>query len=89
MSGSFEVLASADVAKTATIDSNAATIVALNKANAELVETNKHLVAQLTTAKLPFSPLGFPSNVPAAPSDPASTWPGLQHLRQACDTSHS
>ena len=50
MSGSFDALASAAVAKAATIDDNATTIAALSKANAELVETNKRLVAQLTAA---------------------------------------
>ena len=74
MSGSFDALASAAVAKAATIDNHAATIAALSKANAELVETNKRLVAQLTAAKLPFSPPGFPSNVPTAPSNPTGNW---------------
>ena len=50
MSGSLNVLASAAVAKAATINNHAATIAALSKANAELVETNKRLVAQLTAA---------------------------------------
>ena len=52
MSGSFNALASTAVAKAATIDNHAATIAALNKANAELVETNKRLVTQLTAAKI-------------------------------------
>ena len=88
MSGSFDALASAAVAKAATIDNNAATIAALSKANAVLAETNKHLVAQLTTAKLPFSPPGFPPNVPAAPSNPAGNWRGTHENLTTVDTGH-
>ena len=69
MSGSFNALASAAMAKAETIDSHASTITALTKANAELVETNKQLVAALTAAKLPLWPPGFPPAIPAAPTN--------------------
>ena len=88
MSGSFNALASAAVAKAATIDSNAATIAAPNKTNAELAETNKRLVAQLTAAKLPPSPPGFSPNVPAAPSNPVGTWRGAHENLATVDTGH-
>ena len=89
MSGSFNALASAAVAKAATIDNHAATIAALSKANVELVETNKRLVAQLTAAKLPFSPPGFQPVIPAAPSNPAGTGKGVSYENLATvDTGH-
>ena len=88
MSGSFDALASAAVAKTVTIYIQAATIAVLSKANAELVETNKRLVAQLTAAKLPFSPLGFPPNVPAAPSNPAGNGQGTYENLATVNTGH-
>ena len=90
MSGSFDALASAAVAKSATIDSNAATIAALGKANAKLTETNKRLVAQLTAAKLPFSPPGFPPNVPAQRSRGAlqPSWHLARRAREHSNTGH-
>ena len=72
MSGSFDTLASAAVAK----------------ANAKLVETNKRLVAQLTAAKLPFSPPGFPPNIPAAPSNTAGTSRGTYEDLATVETGH-
>ena len=59
VSGPFNALASTAVAKAESINNHTATIAALTKTNAELVETNKRLVTQLTAAKLPFSPPGF------------------------------
>ena len=89
MSGSFDALASAAVAKTATINNHAATIAALSKANTKLVETNKCLVAQLTAAKLPFSQPGFPSDVPAATSNLAGTRrPGMHENLATVNTGH-
>ena len=89
MSGSFDALASAANAKAATIDSNAAAIAALRKANVELPETNKRLVVQLTAAKLPFSPPGFQPSIPAAPSNPAGTGRGVSYENLATvDTGH-
>ena len=89
ISGSFDALATAAVAKAATMGSNTATIAAISKANAELVETNKHLVAQLTAAKLPFSPPGFQPVIPAAPSNPAGTGKGVSYENLATvDTGH-
>ena len=87
-SGSFDALASAAVSKAATIDNNVATIAALSKANAVLAETNKHLVAQLTTAKLPFSPPGFPPNVPATPYNRAGNWRGRHENLATVETEH-
>ena len=71
MSGSFDALASAAIAKAAAIDNNTTTIAALSKANTKLVETNKRLLVQFTAAKLSFSPPGFPPNVPAANFQPS------------------
>ena len=88
MSRSFNALASAAVAKTETIDSHAATIAALTKTNTELVETNKHLVAQLTAAKLSFSPPGFPPNVPLPPSNPSGNGQGTHENLVTVDTGH-
>ena len=88
MSGSFDALASAAVAKAATIDSHAATIAALSKANAELVETNKRLVAQLTAAKLPFSPPGFPPNIPTTPSSTTGISRGVHEDLPTVETGH-
>ena len=63
MSGSFDALASAAVAKAETIDANAASIASLTRTIAELTATNKTLVAQLAAATekqhVPAPP-GFP-----------------------------
>ena len=50
MSGPFNALANAAVAKTETLDANAAAIASLTKTVAELTDTNKRLVAQLAEA---------------------------------------
>ena len=50
MSGSFDALASAAVAKAATIDANAATIASLTKSIAQLTAANQSLTAQLAAA---------------------------------------
>ena len=50
MSASFDALASAAVAKSDTIDNHAATISQLTMSIAELIRTNKSLVAQLVAA---------------------------------------
>ena len=50
MSGSFQALAGAAVAKAETLDHNAAAIASLTKSVAELSATNKRLVAQLAEA---------------------------------------
>ena len=67
----------AAVVKAETIDSHATTITTFTKTNEELVATNKQLVAQLIAAKLPFSPLGFPPNVPAPPTNLSGNGKGL------------
>ena len=50
MSGSFDALASAAVAKAETIDANAATIASLTKSIAQLTAANQSLAAQLAAA---------------------------------------
>ena len=69
MSGSFDALASAAIAKAETLDNNAATIASLTKTIAELTATNKALVNQLAAART--------TATPSAPALPKNT----QHHR--------
>ena len=76
MSGSFNALASAAVAKSETIDSNAASIAQLTKAIYELTETNKQLVNQLTGAPrnppVPVTPTAYQAPPPGYEPTPAT-----------------
>ena len=74
MSGSFEALASAAVAKAETIDNNAAAIASLTQTVAELTATNKRLVAQLAEAlnKTARGPNRPPPGIPAPATTPAA-----------------
>jgi len=76
MSGSFDALASAAVAKSETLDNNATTIASLTKSLAQVIETNKQLTAQLKSALALCSPTNKPAPVkppPGFPSEPLET----------------
>ena len=82
MSGSFQALASAAVAKAETIDHNASTIASLTQTVAELTSTNKRLVAQLAEAlsKTVRGPNRPPPGIPAPTSSAATTLPKTTHI---------
>ena len=67
---SFETLACAATVKSETMDSHAKIIATLSSTNAELVVTNKRIVAQLATAlgqKSKAPPSGYPPSTQTPP----------------------
>ena len=87
MSGSFDALASAAVAKSETLDNNATTIASLTKSLAQVIETNKQLSAQLKSALALCSPASKPGKVappPGFPSEPLQTLHILNTAGVAC-----
>ena len=85
MSGSFNALANAAVAKAETIDSHAATIAQLSKAVFELTETNKRLVNQLAGA--PRNP-SVPATIPGYQAPPPGYTPIAPVSTPAAQTGH-
>ena len=85
MSGSFNALACAAVAKSETIDSHAASIAQLTKAIYELTETNKKLVNQLSGA--PRNP-SVPATIPGYQAPPPGYTPIAPVSAPAAQTSH-
>ena len=90
MSGSFEALASATVAKAETIDHNAVAIASLTKLAAELTATNKRLVDQLAealthTVRGPNRP---PPGIPAPSTVSSTTLPQTTHIRNTAGVAY-
>ena len=85
MSGSFNALASAAVAKAETLDQNAAAIASLTKSVAELTATNKRFIAQLAEA-LTHTVHGPNRPLPGIPAPSTSSYTTLPKTTHTLNT---
>ena len=83
MRDSFSALAASAVAKSSTLDANAATIASLTQTIVELTATNKRLVEALAAAKRGG---GTPGPPPGFAADANMTGHSLNSLGNSCPT---